>query len=70
MTPSIFIAGLQSISSWVISIVALVAVFVSVIVFLVLVELVFERGAFAQAYTVKSNSGDEYPASVSHADEN
>jgi hypothetical protein len=71
MTPfAIFTAGLQSLSSWVMSILALVALLVFVIVFLVLVELVFERGTLSQAYTVKSNSCEEYSSSASPTDEN
>ena len=69
MTPfAIFTAGLQSLSSWVMSIVALVALLFFVIVCLVLVELVFEHGALAQAYTVKSNSSEEYATSMPPAD--
>jgi hypothetical protein len=70
MTPfAIFTSSLQSLSWWVMSILALVALLVFVIVCLVLVELVFERGALSKAYTVKSNRCDEYSSSVHPADE-
>jgi hypothetical protein len=69
MTPfAIFTAGLRSLSSWVMAILAMVAVLVSVIICLVLAELVYERGALAQAYTVKSISCDEYAPSGSQRD--
>jgi hypothetical protein len=49
-------AGLQIISSWLMSVLALLGILVSVIVCLVFVELVIEHAAIAQAYTVKINS--------------
>jgi hypothetical protein len=59
MTPlDTFSAGLQIISSWLMSVLALLAIFVSVIICLVFVEFVFEHAAVAQAYTVKINSTD------------
>jgi hypothetical protein len=70
MTPfAIFTSGLQSLSAWVMSILALVALLVFVIVCLALVELVFERGALSQAYTVKGNCCDEYSSSAHPVDE-
>jgi len=49
-------AGLQIVSSWLMTMLALLAILVSVIICLVCVELVFEHGAVAQAYTVKTDS--------------
>jgi hypothetical protein len=49
-------AGLQIVSSWLMTVLALLAILVSVIICLVFVELVFEYAAVAQAYTVKSDS--------------
>jgi hypothetical protein len=49
------ITGLQALSSWLMSIVAIVALLVSAIICLVVVEVVFARGALVQAYTVKRN---------------
>jgi hypothetical protein len=49
-------AGLQIVSSWLMTVLALLAVLVSVIICLVLVELIFEHAAVAQAYTVKTDS--------------
>jgi len=51
-------AGLQVISSWLMSVLAILAILVSVILCIAFVEIIFERGAFAQAYTVKTNSSD------------
>jgi len=47
-------SGLQVLSSWLMSVLALLALFVSVIICLVFLELFFERGEFSGAYTVKS----------------
>ncbi len=59
MTPlTTVVAGIQVIVSWIMSAVALLAIFVSVIVCLACVDLVFERRALARAYTVKINSSD------------
>ena len=51
-------AALQVISSWLISVLAILAILVSVIICIAFVEFIFERGALAQAYTVKTNSSD------------
>ena len=51
-------AGLQVISSWVMSVLAILAIFISVILCIAFVEFVFERSAFARAYTVKTGSCD------------
>jgi heme/copper-type cytochrome/quinol oxidase subunit 2 len=59
MTPlGIFAAGYELISSWLMSMLVMLAVFVSVVVCLVLVEFIFERGALVRAYTVKSHLTD------------
>jgi fatty-acid desaturase len=56
MTPiGIFTEGLQVLSSWLMSVLALLALLVSVIFCLIIVEVIFERGALARAYTVKTN---------------
>ena len=59
MTPlGIFAAGYELISSWLMSMLVMLAVFVSVVVCLVLVEFIFERGALVRAYTVKNHLTD------------
>ena len=59
MTPlGIFAAGYQVISSWLMSMLVVLAVFVSIIICLVFVEFIFERAAIAQAYTVKTHLSD------------
>lgn len=59
MTPlTIAVAALQIVASWVLSVLAILAVFVSLIACLAFLELVLERGALARAYTVKVNSLD------------
>jgi hypothetical protein len=56
MTPiGIFTEGLQVLSSWLMSVLALLALLVSVIFCLIIVEVIFEHGALARAYTVKTN---------------
>src|ERR1700688_115548 len=57
MTPlGTFAAGFQVISSWLMSMLAVLAVVVSVIICLVFVEFIFERAEIVQAYTVKTDS--------------
>ena len=59
MTPlGTFAAGFQVISSWLMSMLAVLAVVVSVIICLVFVEFIFERAEIVQAYTVKTDSSD------------
>ncbi len=66
MTPlGIFAAGYQVISSWLLSMLVVMAVFVSVIICLVFVEVIFERAAIAQAYTVKTHLSDSEVSSAS-----
>jgi len=70
MTPfAIATAGLQSLSSWVMSILALLALLVFAIVCLVVVELALERRDLAQAYTVKCSSSEDSTTSAAPADE-
>lgn len=52
----VFTAGLQSLSSWLMSVLAVLAVLVSVVVCLLFVEMIVGRQAVARAYTVKINS--------------
>jgi hypothetical protein len=60
MTPlGTFTAGLQVIASWVMSVLDLLAILVSVILCIVLVEFILDGAAYAQAYTVKTNSSDD-----------
>jgi hypothetical protein len=69
MTPiAPFAAGLQILSSWLMSILALLALLVSVIICIAFVEFIFERGAFAQAYTVKTRSSRDDVLSPSDRD--
>jgi hypothetical protein len=49
-------AGLQVISSWLMSVLAILAILVSVILCMTIAEFVLERGALTQAYTVKINA--------------
>ncbi len=51
-------AGLHVISSWLMSMLAIFAILISVIVCIAFVECIFERGALGQAYTVKTNPSD------------
>jgi len=65
MTPlGVFAAGYQVISSWLLSMLAVLAVFVSVINCLVFVEFLFERAAIARAYTVKTHLSDSEVSSA------
>ena len=71
MTPlTSFLAGLQIISSWLMSALAIIAIILSVIVSLAFVELVLERGALARAYTVKINSSDNEVKPAQNANKN
>ena len=59
MTPlASMTAGLQAISSWILSVLALLAIIVSVVFTVLFVEFVMERDAFARAYTVKTGLSD------------
>jgi hypothetical protein len=50
MTPlGTFSAGLQVISSWLMSMLAVLAVLISIIICIVFAECIFERAAIAQA---------------------
>jgi len=65
MTPlGIFAAGYEVISSWLLSMLAVLAVFVSVIICLVFVGSLFERAAIVQAYTVKTHLSDSEVSSA------
>jgi hypothetical protein len=60
MTPlGTFSAGLQVISSWLMSMLAVLAVLISIIICIVFAECIFERAAIAQAYTVKTHSSGQ-----------
>jgi hypothetical protein len=59
-------AGLQLISSWLMSMLAVLAIMLSVIVGILFVEFIVERGAFAWAYTVKTGSSDDDISSTSN----
>ena len=52
-------AGLQIISSWLMSVLALLAVLVSVIFCMVLVECILESATIPPAYAVKTHSSDK-----------
>jgi hypothetical protein len=59
MTPlASMTAGLQAISSWMLSVLALLAMIVSVIIGILFVEFIMEPDAFARAYTVKTGLSD------------
>jgi hypothetical protein len=69
MTPlGTFAAGFQIISSWLMSMLAVLAVFVCVIICLAFVELLFERAEIVQAYTVKTHSSGHQVSSVDNRD--
>jgi len=58
MSPlEIISAGLQLLSSWLMSVIAVLALFVSVVVCLALVEFVCDGSSIARAYTVKLHDG-------------
>jgi hypothetical protein len=57
-------AGLHVISSWLMSMLAILAILISVVICIAFVEFIFERGALAQAYTVKIPSSDSEVASL------
>jgi len=48
-------AGLEVISSWIMYVLAMLAILVSVIIGILFVEFIVERDAFRRAYTVKAN---------------
>ena len=57
MTPiATVFAGLQIIASWLLSALSVISIILSVILCLAFVECVWEHGALARAYTVKTNS--------------
>lgn len=59
MSPlGIVTAGLQLLSSWLMSVIAVLALFVSVVVCLAFVEFVCDGSSIAQAYTVKPPDAD------------
>jgi len=64
-----FLAGLQIILSWVMSVLAILAIFVSIVLCVAFVEFAVERGALARAYTVKVNSSDRHASSAQHRNE-
>lgn len=58
-------AGLQMFSSWLMSVLAVLTAFISVLVCIAFVELVYDRSSIAQAYTVKLHNGDVESRSAS-----
>jgi hypothetical protein len=67
MTPlGIFAAGYQVISSWLMSMLVVLAVFLSIVICLACVEFIVERAAIAQAYTVKTRLSDSEVSSASN----
>jgi hypothetical protein len=56
-------AGLQAISSWTMSVLALLAITISVIVGILFVEFIVERDSFARAYTVKTSFSEGHESS-------
>jgi hypothetical protein len=67
MTPqTTILAGLEIISSWLISSLVIFAAMLAVILSLAFFEFVVERGAVERAYTVKCNSSDHGVASPGH----
>jgi hypothetical protein len=62
---SIIQASLQEISSWLMSLLAVIVLFVSVLAAFVAVE--FACGVVARAYTVKTASCDEHGVSATSA---
>lgn len=58
MSPlGIITAGLQLLSTWLMSVIAILALFVSVVICLAFVEFVCDGSRIAQAYTVKLHDG-------------
>ena len=71
MTPTdIVTSGLQVLSNWLSYILALLGLTVAAIVCLVIVEVVFERGSIARAYTVKPDAFDPDSSSSEPSTEN
>jgi hypothetical protein len=71
MTPTdIVTSGLQVLSNWLSYILALLGLTVAAIVCLVVVEVVFERGSIARAYTVKPDALDPGSSSSERSTEN
>lgn len=64
MTPlASMTAGLEAISSWVMSVLAILATVISVVIGILFVEFIVERDSFSRAYTVKTNlSQDAWPS--------
>jgi hypothetical protein len=59
MTPlDQFTSDLQLLASWFISVLAIPAILIAVIIGVAFLEFIFERGAIARAYTVKTDSSD------------
>lgn len=52
------ISGLQLFSTWLMSLTAVLSVFVAVIVCLLIAELLLGNGALSKAYTVKTHMND------------
>jgi hypothetical protein len=65
-----FIAGLQFLSSWLTSVLVVLALLLSVFVSLALLEFVFGRNSIARAYTVRVHAFDEENPSDSTHEEN
>lgn len=62
MSPlGIVTAGLQLLSSWLMSVIAVLALFVSVVVCLAFVEFVCDGSSITQAYTVKPQTWEADP---------
>jgi hypothetical protein len=59
-------AGLQLIASWLMSVLAVLAIMISVIIGILFVEFIVERDAFARAYTVKTCLSDDDNSSMSN----
>lgn len=65
MTPLGMISGgLQLLSTWLLYVLALLALTIAAIVCIALAEVIFEHGALAQAYTVKTNLLQQSPAAT------
>lgn len=59
MSPlGILTAGLQFLTSWLMSVLAALTLFISVLVCIAFVERVCDRSSIAEAYTVKLHNGD------------
>ena len=63
MTPlGIISSALQMVSTWLLCVLALLALTIATIICIAIVEVIFEHGALAEAYTVKTNSIQHAPA--------